>query len=121
MKPPELIKRGLDCCQTIVRCAVCPYHDIGDIVAECTAQLSENALAYIQQLESRLAQVERERDAAVQIVHGLCLHCKNEHSEGETCRECLYYPYRYMYGTGDKYVDNWQWCGVCAENTEEDE
>ena len=71
-------------------------------------------------LESRLAQVERERDAAVQIVHGLCLHCKNEDSEGETCRECLYYPYRYVYGTGEKYVDNWQWRGVCEENTKEE-
>lgn len=66
MKPPEDIKKGLDCCQTIVRCSICPYHDIGNIVAECTAQLSENALAYIKKLESRLAQVEREREAVLE-------------------------------------------------------
>lgn len=80
-----------------------------------------DAITKVAVLESSLAQVERERDAAVQIVHGLCLHCKNEDSEGETCRECLYYPYRYVYGTGEKYVDNWQWRGVCPENTKEEE
>lgn len=62
MKTPEDIKKGLDCCQTIVRCSICPYHGIGDIVAECTAQLCGDTLEYIQQLENRLAQAERERD-----------------------------------------------------------
>ena len=76
-------------------------------------------LQTVDQLKSRLAQVERERDAAVRIVHGLCLHCKNEDSKDETCRECIYYPYRFVYGTGDTYVDNWVWRGVCEENTKE--
>ena len=76
-------------------------------------------LQTVDQLKSRLAQVERERDAAVRIVHGLCLHCKNEDSKDETCRECMYYPYRFVYGTGDTYVDNWVWRGVCEENTKE--
>lgn len=126
MKTPEEIKKGLDCCQTIVRCAVCPYHDIGDIVAECTAQLSENALAYIQQLESgneskqkrieelesRLAQVEKENkallhDMAKYTMCGACKHFANR----EQCPqhdECVY---------GE--IGHFEWRGVCAENTEE--
>lgn len=60
MKTPEEIKKGLDCCQTVVRCDGCTYKDIGNIVAECTAALCGDALAYIQQLESRLAKAEKE-------------------------------------------------------------
>lgn len=51
MKTPEEVKKGLDCCQTVVRCDSCTYKDIGNIVAECTAALCGDALAYIQQLE----------------------------------------------------------------------
>lgn len=112
MKTPEEIKKGLGCCQTIVRCSICPYHDIGNIVAECTAKLSEDALAYIQQLESRLAQVERERDAAVadlQLYAGckVCMH--GDFKFTQECMDCSY----------DN--NNWQWRGPCPENTKEDE
>ena len=117
MKPPELIKRGLDCCQRIVRCAVCPYHDIGDIVAECTAQLSENALAYIQQLESRLAQVERERDAAVSElkIEEDCYNCKHNYDckhDGHgyrKCSECGECPCSKCESGESQY----EWRGVC--------
>ena len=109
MKTPEEIKKGLECCQTIVRCSICPYHDIGDIVAECTAQLSGDALDYIQRLEStvsqvrkalcgkenatldkilqavgqlksRLSQVERERNAMVSTL-----------SDAAYCADCMYH------------------------------
>lgn len=97
-------------------CETCEY-DVGE---KESVGMGGKTLAYIQHLESSLAQVERERDAAVRIVHGLCLHCKNEDSKDETCRECMYYPYRFVYGTGDTYVDNWVWRGVCEENTKEE-
>ena len=124
MKTPDEIKKGLEKC--LARWAAthysdcrsdCPYWEEG---VWCKNALHSNALTYINHLESRLAQVERERDAAVRIVHGLCLHCKNEDSKDDTCRECMYYPYRFVYGTGDAYVDNWQWRGVCEENTKEE-
>ena len=117
MKTPDESKCGMECIRTNVE-RLCIKPEKGQC-PRCK-QLVDESLAYIQPLESRLAQVERERDAAVQIVHGLCLHCKNGCGEGETCRECLYYPHRFVYGTGDKYVDNWQWRGVCQENTKEE-
>lgn len=62
MKPPELIKKGLEevaekGSSAFWALETAPYKNIvGDIL------LAGDALAYIQQLESRLAQVERERD-----------------------------------------------------------
>ena len=119
MKTPDETKKGLEVCGVLDGdCENCPYDDGPKLL--CVDRLRKDTLAYIIHLESRLAQVERERDAAVRIVHGLCLHCKNEDSKDDTCRECMYYPYRFVYGTGDAYVDNWQWRGVCAENTKEE-
>ena len=115
MKTPDEIKKGMDCCQTTVRCSICPYTDEGNIVAECSGRLAGDALEYIIQIESRLAQVERERDAAVQTVHGLCLHCKNDGSE--KCRKCLFWPSRVYFVSNETYVDHWEWRGVCEENT----
>lgn len=117
MRTPDEIKKGLECCHVgECDCDKCTYQKI----SSCMHWLKQDALAYIQQLETRLAQTERERDAAVRVVHGLCLHCKNEDSKDDTCRECMYYPYRFVYGTGDAYVDNWEWRGVCPENTKEE-
>ena len=65
----------------------------------------------IEQLESRLAQAERECDAAVSdlenviglsaIVNLDCEFCK--HMDRPTCEEC-----------------DWEWRGICPENTKED-
>jgi hypothetical protein len=63
MKTPDEIKKGLFCCWED-GCATCPYDD--DCTMEANfEQLAKDSLDYINQLESRLAQVERERDAAV--------------------------------------------------------
>lgn len=66
MKTPDEIKKGLEC----ERCSECPYDSIDDPVRTCGLEVDHDALAYIQQLESRLAQVERERDAAVNAIRG---------------------------------------------------
>ena len=120
MKTPEEIKKDAETCMNhphTYSCNSCSlYSECHGIAEHIIKEVYDLVVSY----ESRLAQVERERDAAVQIVHGLCLHCKNGLGEGETCRECLYYPHRFVYGTGDKYVDNWQWRGVCEENTKEE-
>lgn len=75
--------------------------------------LRDQIYIYITQLESRLAQVERERDAAVADMHmafrksDVCCTCKYEAGESNDCMDCI--------GTC-----NWQWRGVCPENTKEE-
>lgn len=83
------------------------------------------AASMIEDLESRLAQVERERDAAVADLEKYkgCGTCKFQDVQFEcddyqSCHECDNADCP-CYGIS---VDNcWQWRGVCAENTEEDE
>lgn len=119
MKPPEEIKKGLAC--DAPGCEGCPYADI----VECGMSVQEDALAYIRQLESRLAQVERERDAAVHDLEKYkgCGTCKFQDVQFEcddyqSCAECDNADCP-CYGIS---VDNcWQWRGVCDDDTEEDE
>ena len=89
-KTPDEIKKGLECCHVgDCECERCPYQKANS----CMHWLKQDALEYIQQLEagidhaekvamecaksitenldklvSRLAQVEQERDAAVEAV-----------------------------------------------------
>lgn len=133
MKTPEEIKKGLAC--DAPGCEGCPYADI----VECGASVQEDALEYIRQLEdaiegsaqlvqsanelikkrmnemeSRLAHIERERDAAVSDLSesawcGDCRHYKVD-MDKEPCKTCL--------KNGQKAL--WQWRGVCEENTKEE-
>ena len=67
MKTPEAIKKGLVMCSRSDGsgfCSDCPYEADGNGVA-CITTVTADGLAYIQQLEAKLAEVERERDAAV--------------------------------------------------------
>lgn len=82
MKTPDEIKKGLEHCSTKKPCTSCPMWD------ECKEAASlkplwDNALAYIQQLESanaelltRCERLERERDAAVADIPRACGYCK---------------------------------------------
>ena len=67
------------------------------------------------QLKSRLAQVERERDAAVRDLQKIsfCEDCKHlgKSKKQNPCRECQ---------ENYKEKPNWQWRGVCPENTKEE-
>lgn len=84
--------------------------DDGTVAATRASNAKEVALKAIEKLESRLAQVERERDAAVRDLeevttrvsswHIDCDYCKDK--EKPICESC-----------------NWQWRGICAENTHE--
>lgn len=120
MKTPDEIKKGLGCCgdYKTESCDGCPY-EVKECEAKqalCLTYLALDALAYIQQLESRLAQVERERDAAVhdmvKIVHELdgtaCEWCKNAYFDEVKCRECRFYN------------ESFEWQGVCPGNSKED-
>lgn len=103
MKTPEEIKKGLECCSiSHDYCGTeCPYN----CYANGSAKLSllKDALAYIQQLE-------REKDAAVADlrIYAGCKVCKfGDLKFPNDCMDCIR-------------MCNWQWRGVCAENTKED-
>ena len=114
---PEEIKHWLEGCENKSACEWCNLID----------QCEKNAivLAYIQHLESRLAQVERERDAAVKDVamNKECRTCKNQEIHATCFRkngcagcdntDC-------PCSRGDSCETCWQWRGVCAENTKEE-
>lgn len=109
MKTPEEIKKGLAACSAD-EChgqhEGCTYQD----QFFRTMRMCGDALAYIQQLESCLAQVERERDAAVRDLNCIwkCEICKKFTRPVNKCphyREC---------GLSYKF---WEWRGVCEENT----
>ena len=59
MKTPEEIKKGLECCSTYNDCQNCPYDDKVEKGWGCCVQRNVDALAYIQQLESKLAECEK--------------------------------------------------------------
>ncbi len=128
MKTPDTIKNGLAYCSgNNDKCNGCPYNtDNEDYENKCLDELIVDALTYIQQLESdneskqkridelesRLAQVERERDA---LNHDLtacfvrptkmCRVCANVKTT--ICNMC-------------ERGDCFKWRGVCEENTKED-
>lgn len=131
MKPPELIKKGLKYCviHGFSSChPECPYFHDGNYcktkmhsdTSEYITQLesdNESKQKRIEELESRLAQVERERDAAVADLEKYkgCGTCKFQDVQFEcddyqSCAECDNADCP-CYGIS---VDNcWQWRGVC--------
>ena len=120
MKTPEEIKKGLECCAAEwAECEECTYCD-GCVMRGGNENLDADALAYIKELEQRLAQVERERDAAVRDVRSLCAtnyfsgdyceYCKYREPDGQCFHDCT--PYSSEWG--------WEWRGVCDENVQEE-
>lgn len=119
-RTPDEIKKGLNC-NNIDHCNDCPYDGL-----DCAKHVDQDALAYIQQLEagneskqkrideleSRLAQVERERDALMESVKGCCETCAfvgdcAKHDPDPTSTGAWWYDD----------CEEWQWRGVCEENT----
>ena len=70
------------------------------------------------QLKSRLAQAERERDAAIKDLSDNCRKCRfiNEELENSPCKDCFQrngiFPWSPMVRT------KFDWRGICPENTE---
>lgn len=116
-RTPEEIKKGLECCMDYRSCTdylegKCPYSDI----EECVDALLADALAIIQQLEADLAAVKRERDAAVADLNNnnqcyICAHADCQWDENP-CFSCLHSD------PIDNFTSNFEWRGVCPENTE---
>lgn len=121
MKTPDDIKKGLQyCSEKHESCNGCTYLNEEDYEIECLNAIMVDALAYIQQLESRLAQVERERDAAVNDLADSCKYCKHTRQplDGKPCNECM------QRKNGNRFAPivrtKFEWRGVCEENTKED-
>lgn len=128
MKTPDSIKKGLELCGVLDGdCENCPYDDGPQLL--CADRLRKDALAYIRQLESRLAHVERERDAAVhdmkQCQSAVCNACKRHYRPNPDVRhyECaLLGKFSDIFDSDDDrpfICGKFEWRGVCAENTEE--
>lgn len=112
MKMPNEIKKGLECCANAMMkqsCVGCPWFKTGDEFCNETVML--DALAYIQQLETELAAVKRERDAAIADLElcGICKVCKHMATKCDDCRRCK---------LRIAFCDKFEWRGVCPENTE---
>lgn len=134
MKTPEEIKKGLEFCtrerhSVEPLCDSCPYDDGGFDMVKCTGHLSQDALAYIQQLEAEssrkddtinsltellnaaheeTAAIKRERDAAVDDLElcGLCKVCKHMETKCNDCRRCK---------LRIAFCDKFEWRGVCPD------
>ena len=133
MKTLDEIKKGLEQCVKAesgeTGCSGCPYI-MSCIKEEDPDSIMAVALSYIQQLESRLAQVERERDAAL---HDLklsdgdeCAFCKHTNLRDELCAKngydcvtCADQERCVCLGC-TRNEDKWEWRGVCSENAKEE-
>ena len=122
MKTPEEIKKCLEhCIKTGMACHMCAY-EIRCLKVVRGKPVMQDALALIQQLESELAAIKRERDAAVSELPHHCWNCKYHLDKpieetdgfGRTihiyCEADCCYP--------DEENSSWLWRGVCPENTE---
>ena len=111
-KSPEAIKQNAKTCisqPATESCYCCPLHsECHGLVEYVIKDLLDLVLMY----ESRLAQVERERDAAVAdlAVIKFCALCKEDANTREygsdKCHACIN-------------KSEWEWRGVCAENAKE--
>lgn len=111
MKTPDEIKKGLEQCVKAesgeTGCRGCPYI-MSCVKEEDPDSITSDALDYIVQLESRLAQAERERDAAVRDLEELTTRVSSFHLDCDYCKD------------KEKPICNnceWEWRGVCEENT----
>lgn len=103
MKPPEEIKKALECCSQRDKCTVCPYYGED----WCSSRKNGAALALIQQLEAENAELKRERDAAVKDIslNSRCAACKKYFKNGGKCSGAVFcIPLEF------------EWRGPCEEN-----
>lgn len=85
MKTPDEIKKALECCGADKPCGECPYRPEVD---SCIGMITRDALDYIQQLESQVADLGKK--GIRPVLHNGCNGCKwadrGEHDE--PCVQC---------------------------------
>lgn len=113
MKTPDEIKADAATCLTKPPNAMCDRFDLNKKCKGDCGYVIKELYDLVLHYESRLARVERERDAAVEdlSVSKFCALCEEDANTQEygsdRCHACLN-------------KCNWRWRGVCAENTKED-
>lgn len=127
MKTPEEIKKGLSLHRSTLNCDnICPYDGWNTETGSCIQRLMKDTVEYIEHLESRLAQVERERDAAIDdLRHSFdpCTVCKKQDICAQYCPENDYNcpdckdKHRCICHNCTADNDLWEWRGVREENT----
>lgn len=127
---PDTIKKGLLCCSNSnIGCSQCPYDDYCGIQGEGDTP-EQDALACIQQLETRLAQVEREREALMDDLQeaakagSVCTGCAYDVDFGRPC-EIAYFDCKQCKEPCPCQTcqanSQYKWRGVCEEDTKEKE
>lgn len=106
MKTPDEIKKWLEYCHSSKPCIDCKY-DQRDF-PHCVRSLLADAINGYEKLVSRLAQVERERDAAVRDCARFPCYTCNEKGNGDFCHQCR---------TTGTFRSLHEWRGVCEDNT----
>lgn len=127
MKTPDMAKENNFVLRVAAKSANMAYYDHlanGGKAApaeECWIEAltaGADAITQVAVLETRLAQLEKERDELLKTVNGDCSICKSdpgmetEMAITSPCRHCTHYRYRYIYGSSGSYTDNWQWRGI---------
>ena len=122
----EQLEAGIDHAEKVaMECAKSITENLDKLQAKLFQLESDNESKQkrIEELESRLAQVERERDAAV---HDLkladrvdCDFCKHQYGgcTYDGCQDCS----KPCPCGNCRNSSNYEWRGVCAENTEEEQ
>lgn len=127
MKTPEEIKKGLSLHRSNLDCyKICPYDGWSEEGGSCIQRLMRDTVEYIEHIESRLAQAERERDSMSYDMHqlqgALCSYCENLYRvEGVGTVSCRVFGNDYGGEDGVPLIcGRFKWRGVCDENTKED-
>lgn len=108
MKTPDEIKKGLECC-TVPLCAECPY----DSDPSCVVK-NEDALAYIQQLESKVPKWISVKDhMPIGEDPVLILVKETEHYGLYKEKKKIYYCQYLAYWDGDEWFTTW--CNGCRK------
>lgn len=89
MKTHDEIKKGLGYHGWTLCDKECSYGEMKGTGYDCSSELCGDALIYIEQLETKCHQLERERDAAVEDIPRACGYCKwFEINRGGNMTEC---------------------------------
>ena len=108
----------LEDCAELLEGLICDLEAFESVVSSPGAV--EDMAIEINRLTERLAQVERERDAAVADLSNSCAYCK--HTSGTVdeppCTECFHPKNNIIFAPITR--TKFEWRGVCPENTKEE-
>lgn len=117
MKTPDEIKKDVETCLNFPPHAACNLCQLFDECGGNAEHIIKELYDLVLRLESRLAQVERERDAMMYYAKGCCTTCAfRDDCAKHDLNDSSPYGERWYYGD----CEDWEWRGVCEENTKDD-